>query len=453
MNIHFIGIGGISMSGLANLAINLGYRVSGSDEKVDNTAVCHLKEQGAIISRGHHPDNIGSDINLVVYTAAVATDNPELLRAKELGITALDRAQFLSNLMEKYENSIAVSGTHGKTTTTSMISVIFNHAKKDPTILVGGELKDIGGNFRVGNSDIFITEACEYVDSFLKFYPKTAVILNIEKEHMDYFRDMDHILTSYTTFANQVKDHGCVIANGDDPNVRHVMDGVQKNKIFFGFSETNDAIIRNQGIGRDGNLSFDLDYEGNHLGHFDLQIRGVHNLYNATASILASYVNGVSIDDIKKGMNEYEGVGRRFELRGSYHGARVYDDYAHHPSEVKATLAAADTLNKNLLYTVFQPHTFSRTKEFLEVFADSFTESDIVIISDIYPSREKDTGLIHARELVEAIHRTGKEVLYMGPMNEIKDYLMEKLQPDDVLLVIGAGDINQISTHLVSLNQ
>lgn len=449
MNIHFIGIGGISMSGLANIAINLGYQISGSDENTDSPAVCSLIAKGADIHRGHHADHLSSAVNLVVYTAAIREDNPELLKAKELGIATLDRAQFLSNLMDKYKNSIAISGTHGKTSTTSMTSVIFHHAQKDPTILVGGELKDIGGNFRIGNSDIFISEACEYVDSFLKFYPKTAVILNIEKEHMDYFQDMDHILRSYSTFASQVKDGGCVIANGDDANVLQAMEKVNKTKIFFGFDENNEVFIKNKGTDRDGKVFFDLEYKGKFIEHFNLQIQGTHNVYNAAASILAAYVNGMDPAQIKKGIESYTGVSRRFELKGYFHGARIYDDYAHHPSEVRATMAAAHSLDKNLLYTVFQPHTFTRTREFLDAFAHSFSESDVLIVSDIYPSREKDTGLIHSRELVEAINKTGQRALYMGQMQEIETFLTEKLQPNDILLLIGAGDINKISQHLL----
>lgn len=450
MNIHFVGIGGISMSGLANIAINLGYQVSGSDENVDNPSVCHLAEQGATIYQAHHEDHVPEDTNLVVYTAAVREDNPEILRAKELKIPTLDRAQFLSNLMEKYENSIAISGTHGKTSTTSMISVIFQYAGQDPTILVGGELDAIGGNFRIGHSDCFITEACEYMDSFLKFYPKTAIVLNIEREHMDYFKDMKHILHSYSTFSNQTKEQGHVIANGDDTHVLEAMKNVHRPKIFFGFDEHNDAIIKNKGLNHDGHIYFELVYKGKYLGRFDLQIPGLHNVYNSAAAVLAAYIHGIDIDTIRRGLHEYTGVGRRFEFKGYFNGARVYDDYAHHPSEVRATLEAAGTMNKKLLYTVFQPHTFTRTKEFLSVFAESFYQSDVVIISDIYPSRERDTGLIHSRELVDAIRHAGKDALYIGKMDEIETYLSEKLQPDDVLLLIGAGDIYKVSEHLLT---
>lgn len=451
MNIHFIGIGGVSMSGLANLALHLGYRVSGSDENTETPSVCHLSEKGALIFTGHRPENVSEQVNLVVYTAAVRADNPEILKAKELGIPALDRAQFLSNLMEKYKDSIAISGTHGKTSTTSMISVIFQSSGKDPTILVGGELPAIGGNFRIGHSEIFITEACEYVDSFLKFYPKTAVILNIEREHMDYFRDMDHVLSSYSSFAGQVKEEGLIIANGDDANVRLALESVPREKIFFGFDPSNEAQIRNKGIDSEGNIFFDLIYEGNLLEHFTLPIPGIHNVYNAAASILASYFNGVEISEIKKALASYAGVGRRFELKGHFKGARIYDDYAHHPSELRATLEAAEGLRHNRLYTVFQPHTFTRTKEFLSIFAESFAASDVVIISDIYPSREKDTGLVHAKDLVAAIRTTGKEALYIGDMESIEHYLTEQLQPEDVLLLIGAGDIYKISEHLLAL--
>ncbi|MDO4721108.1 MAG: UDP-N-acetylmuramate--L-alanine ligase [Peptostreptococcaceae bacterium] len=453
MKIHFIGIGGISMSGLAHVALHLGYAVSGSDENIENPSVRHLSDKGAVIFSGHRPENISSETNLVVYTAAVREDNPEILRARELKIPALDRAQFLSNLMDKYSRSIAVAGTHGKTSTTSMISVIFQHAQKDPTILIGGELAAIGGNFRVGHSDFFITEACEYVDSFLKFYPQTAVILNIEREHMDYFRDMEHILSSYGTFASQVREDGIVIANGDDTQVRAAMRDVKRSKIFFGFDPQNDAQIRDKGTDEEGNIFFDLFYEGRLLGHFALPIPGIHNVYNAAASVLAAHLNGVCIEDVRSALASYTGVGRRFELKGLYNGARVYDDYAHHPSELRATLEAAESLKRKRLYTVFQPHTFTRTKEFLSVFAESFAGSDVVIISDIYPSRERDTGLIHARDLVDAIRKTGKEALYIGDKEEIRSYLADELRSEDVLLLIGAGDIYKVSEKLLSEQQ
>ena len=450
MNIHFIGIGGISMSGLAHVCINLGYRVSGSDSSF-GSATMRLQGEGAEIFIGHDEKHIIPDIDLVVYTAAVKEDNPELVRARQLGIKILDRAQFLGDIMKKYENSVAISGTHGKTTTTSMTTVIFQNALLDPTVLVGGLLNEISGNVRIGNSQHFITEACEYVDSFLKFYPKIAVILNIEEDHLDYFKDIDQIKASFKSFASQIKDNGFIIANGDDENIKNSLEDIKKNVILFGKNAGNNAVITDETFDTFGHASFNLVLDQKDLGRFTLKVPGKHNMYNACAAILSGYASGIDMDTVRSGIEFYTGVGRRFELKGEINGVRIYDDYAHHPTEVIATLSAAKMLQKNLLYTVFQPHTYTRTKELLDKFSESFTDSDVVIITDIYASREKDTGIIHSRDLVDAIIKRGKNAIYISSLAEVSEYLSSNVKPGDVVFTLGAGDVYTAGEALLKI--
>lgn len=448
MKIHFIGIGGISMSGLAHVCINLGYEVSGSDKSM-SPILQKLINEGATIYIGHDESQLNEDIDLVVYTAAVKEDNPELAKARRLKLNIIDRAQFLGDIMKKYENSIAISGTHGKTTTTSMTTVVFNANDEDPTVLVGGNLSVIDGNVRIGNSEVFITEACEYVDSFLKFYPKIAIILNVEEDHLDYFSGLEQIEASFAKFASQVKPDGFVIANGDDENILKALKDVDKTKIYFGRNQNCQAIIHDEVYNSSGYATFSLSMDDKFIGRFTLQVPGKHNVLNATAAILSAYVSKLPLDAIKTGIESYTGVGRRFEYKGEVNGIKVYDDYAHHPTEVAATLSAAKMIKHHVLYTVFQPHTYTRTKELLDRFAVSFNDSDVVIISDIYASREKDPGNIHSKDLVEAIKKSGKDALYIGSLDEVQNYLGSVLEPEDIVFTIGAGDVYTLGESLL----
>lgn len=450
MKIYFIGIGGISMSGIANICLNLNYSVSGSDSQ-ENSLTRELEKKGAVIHIGQDAKNITGDIDLIVYTAAIHTDNPEWIAAKNSGIKMMSRAEFLGVLMNKYSNSIAISGTHGKTSTTSMLSVIYSMASLDPTILVGGNLKDINGNYRVGSSPNFITEACEYFDSFLELFPSFALILNIEADHLDYFKDIDNIISSFHKFSENVKQGGYVIANGDDDNVRQATVAL-KQVVYFGFQEKNDAVIRNLTFNELGNASFSLHFHGEVLGTFELQVPGSHNVLNATAAILTGFLDGLPIQDLKRGIKAYRGVGRRFEYKGKYKEASVYDDYAHHPSEIKATLAASKYLHANRLISIFQPHTFSRTKSFLSDFAASFSDADLIIITDIYASREADEGTVSSKQLVDKIIENGKKAVYLKGASEIERYLNRFIQSNDVVFTIGAGDVHKIGEYLISLS-
>lgn len=443
MNIHFIGIGGISMSGLAAISLNQGHNVSGSDSG-SSCILTELENKGAIIKKGHSPENINSNINLVVYTAAIRQDNPELVHAKKLGIQTQERAEFLGLIMSHYENSYGISGTHGKTSTTSMLTSILLETASDPTILVGGNLDLIGGNVRVGSSNDFVAEACEYVDSFLQFFPKTTVILNIEEDHLDYFSGLDQIKNSFLQFAKNTKEGGNVIANGDDENVYSALES--ENVLFFGFKEHNTAIISNL-VQEPEKSTYHINYAGKKLGPFIINIPGVHNIYNSAAAILSAYKNNLPLEKIQSGIANYTGVGRRFEFKGEFNNAKIYDDYAHHPTEIKTTLEAAVKLHKNRLIAVFQPHTFTRTKELLKEFSNAFDKADLTIITDIYPSREIDTGLVHTLDLVQIMN--SEKTLYLGSFSEVVDYLKANLQEDDLCFTIGAGNVNEIADTLL----
>ncbi|MEG0250382.1 MAG: UDP-N-acetylmuramate--L-alanine ligase [Peptostreptococcus sp.] len=448
MNVHFIGIGGINMSALAEICINKGYKVTGSDMQ-ESYLVNHLRDLGATVHIGQRKENISDDINLVVYTAAISNDNEELQEAKKKNVLMINRAAFLGQIMREYKNSIAVAGTHGKTSTTSMLSTIFDYAKKDPTILVGGNLSTIGGNVRIGNSEHFITEACEYVDSFLNFNPFISIVLNIEEDHLDYFSGIDEIKASFNKFGKLLPEDGYFIVNGDNENAKDIMYEVEANIIKFGQRPDNDAIISEIRYDNDGYAMFNLKYKGINLGSFDLSVYGLHNVYNATAAILAAIVSGLEVDTIKKSIKTYTGVGRRFEKKGYYNGALIIDDYAHHPTEVKAALAAAKTLKKNKLWVVFQPHTYSRTKALLDEFAEAFYAADKVIITDIYAAREKDPGDISSKDLVEKLYQNNVDAVYMPTFDEISEFLKENLEEDDLLVTCGAGPVNKVGEALL----
>lgn len=449
MKIHFIGIGGISMSALAEICINKGYQVSGSDMN-ESYLLDKLRNQGAKIFIGHSKEHISDDVDMVVYTAAVHEDNPEMIATKEKNKLTMDRAAFLGQIMREYKNSIAVSGTHGKTSTTSMLSTIFEYADLDPTILVGGNLSVIGGNVKIGNSDHFITEACEYVDSFLNFNPKISIVLNIEEDHLDYFSGIDEIKASFNKFGKLLPKNGYFIINGDDENTKDILYDVKATIVKYGTNPSNDAVISNIEFDENGYGMFNLSFNGKDLGRFELSVPGIHNIYNASAAILASYVSDIDLEVIRKNIKSYNGVGRRFEVKGSYNGALVVDDYAHHPTELKATLSAAKKLKKSTLWCIFQPHTYTRTKTLFDEFTTCFSSADELILMDIYAAREKDIGLVSSNELGDAIRKTGLSCINLHSHEEVADYLASKVQPQDLILTVGAGDVVKVGNILLN---
>ncbi|MCX7842317.1 MAG: UDP-N-acetylmuramate--L-alanine ligase [Clostridia bacterium] len=448
-HIHFVGIGGISMSGLAEILLQLGYRISGSDIK-SSSITQKLEKLGIAFTPFHSEENI-TNPDLVVHTAAVKDDNPEVAKAKKLGITVIDRATLLGEIMRRYPYSIAVSGTHGKTTTTSMISMIMMESGCDPTIHIGGELDAIGGNTRIGGQNYFIAEACEYVESFLKFHPYMAVVLNIEADHLDYFRDIQHIKQSFKSFISLVPSNGYVVGCLDDKNVAELMEKVNCNKVTYGINSP-DALWTASDIEFDymGCASYKAFYKGSFFSDIKLNIPGIHNVSNSLAAIAACQAIGCHAESIRRGLLGFFGTHRRFELKGIVNGVRVVDDYAHHPSEVKATLKAARNTSHKRIWCVFQPHTYTRTKSLMNEFAASFDDADAVIVTDIYAAREKDPGDVHSSELAEKIKCSGKCCMYMKSFDEIVDCLMENAQSGDIILTMGAGDIYRVSEMFVS---
>lgn len=447
-HIYFIGIGGISMSGLAEILASRGHQVSGTDVK--ETAVTkHLQSLGIHINFGHRAENITDDITLVVYTAAIHDDNPELRAAHEKGIRIMDRAHLLGQIMDEYHDSVAVSGTHGKTTTTSMVSEILLAAEKDPTITVGGILPTIGSNLRIGNSPYFVAEACEYFDSFLQFNPFIAIILNVESDHLDYFKTLENIRRSFHAFAQRVPDKGLLVISEKIDNVEELTEGLTCRVETFGLSEKANWRAENIVHEADGRNSFDVYHNGAFFTTIHLHIPGEHNITNALAAIAASAFLGAAPEDCVKGLHHYTGTERRFQLKGKKDGITVIDDYAHHPTEIKAALAAAQNVQHNTTWCVFQPHTFSRTRFLFDEFGEAFGDADEIIIADIFAARETDDGTVSAAQLAERIAQTGKSARYVGDFAAIEAYLREHCKSDDLLMTVGAGDVYKIGENFL----
>lgn len=447
-HIYFIGIGGISMSGLAEILASRGHQVSGTDVK--ETAVTkHLQSLGIHINFGHRAENITDDITLVVYTAAIHDDNPELRAAHEKGIRIMDRAHLLGQIMDEYHDSVAVSGTHGKTTTTSMVSEILLAAEKDPTITVGGILPTIGSNLRIGNSPYFVAEACEYFDSFLQFNPFIAIILNVESDHLDYFKTLENIRRSFHAFAQRVPNNGLLVISEKIDNVEELTDGLTCHVETFGLSEKANWRAENIVHEADGRNSFDVYHNGAFFTTIHLHIPGEHNITNALAAIAASAFLGAAPEDCVKGLHHYTGTERRFQLKGKKDGITVIDDYAHHPTEIKAALAAAQNVQHNTTWCVFQPHTFSRTRFLFDEFGEAFGDADEIIIADIFAARETDDGTVSAAQLAERIAQTGKSARYVGDFAAIEAYLREHCKSGDLLMTVGAGDVYKIGENFL----
>ena len=447
-HVHFIGIGGISMSGLAEILHIKGYKISGSD--LQHSAITdRLKANGIVVYEGHTGNNIdGAD--LIVYTAAVKEDNPEMIETKKRMMPYMDRATLLGQIMKTFSYAIGVSGTHGKTTTTSMLSIILDQANLDPTILVGGELDAIGGNVRTGNSNYFITEACEYVESFLKFHPYMALILNIDSDHLDYFRDLDHIYSAFVKYAELVPNNGYIIGCSDDPLVAKLMQGVQCRIVSYGIDNNADWTAHDISYDDSGCATFRVKNNQNEIGLFILKVPGKHNVYNALAALAASFTIGISIDVIKEALLNFHGTHRRFEIKGTTdNGVIVIDDYAHHPTEVKATLKAALNYPHNRIWCVFQPHTYTRTRKLFKEFVGAFSDVDSLIIADIYAAREVDTGDIHSKTLANAIADNNQSCVYLPSFESIVTYLKEHLEPNDLVITMGAGNIYQVGESLL----
>lgn len=451
-NVHFIGIGGISMSALAEILLEEGIKVSGSDSK-DSAIVDKLRKDGAQIYIGHSADNIKDNLDLIVYTDAIAIDNPEFLAAKDKNFTLIDRGNFLGQLMKRYKNSIAIAGTHGKTTTTGMLSTILYSTHLDPTILLGGQLDCINGNVRIGSRDLLLTEACEYKGNILKFHADTGVILNVEADHLDYYNNIDEIIETFKGFVEKIPVDGHIIVNGDDENALKTVTTARCNVMTFGiekdsFYKASDITFNEEGIS-----FYTLTVDGNKSFKVKLNVTGVHNVYNSLGAIAAAHVSGISMEEIIDKIDEYNGTHRRLEYKGYFKGIRVIDDYAHHPTEIAATLKAVKNLNPEDVYSIFQPHTYTRTKSLLTEFSESFFDADKVIIANIYAAREKDNGEIHSKDLVELLQKNGVDAIHFDTFEEIRDFIYANAKKGDLVLTMGAGDVYTIGEMLLKNNK
>lgn len=480
-HVHFIGIGGISMSGLAEILLSKGFTISGSDTS-PSSLTGHLSSLGAIVSFPQKASNITDGVKVVVYTAAIHEDNEELKEAKRRHLPLLTRAGLLGQLMKNYAMPIAVSGTHGKTTTTSMLSHILLAAGMDPTISVGGILHAIGGNTRTGNSEIFLTEACEYTNSFLSFYPRIALILNIEEDHMDFFKDLEDVRSSFRRFAQLLPADGVLIINNEIDRLGGIISGLKCKVVTYSAGESHEPVAHpgdihgNNGpihcgkYGGDGlsipapadymasdisfkspgNASFELIRHGKKAGRITLSVSGIHNVSNALAAICAAETLGVPVEDIRQGLLSFHGTDRRFQYKGKRNGVTIIDDYAHHPTEIRASLTMAGSCPHREIWCVFQPHTYSRTKTFFTEFAKALTLADHVILADIYPARETDTLGMSSKALAMEVKRLGADAYYLPGFKEIEDFVLKNCIPGDMLITMGAGDVVSIADSLLS---
>lgn len=439
--IHCIGIGGIGLSAIADILLSRGYNVTGSDMK-ESDITTKLAAKGARIYIGHRAENV-EHADLIVYSAAVSMENPELAYAAANNIPAITRAEMLGILMDEYENSIAISGTHGKTTTTSMVSLILENAKVEPTILVGGNLAEIGGNVKVGHSQYFVTEACEYMDSFLSLKPKIEVILNIDSDHLDYFKDIDHIVSSFDKFAKLVPETGLIVAYEANTFVNQVIKNL-KNVVTFGFNDGCTYYADDVVFNENGFPSFDVKKNGEVLAKVQMSLPGEHNILNSLAAFACCHSLGIDAEIIAETLKNFHGTQRRFDIIGTTaDGIKIVDDYAHHPTEIKATLSACQNVPHNKLWCLFQPHTYTRTLALFDQFAEAFDKADELIIAEIYAAREKNIYKISSTQLVDKIKETypEKHVRYIDDFKEIAEYVKANAQRGDLVLTMGAGDI------------
>ncbi len=448
IHIHFIGIGGISMSGLAEILLKEGFTVSGSDNK-KSPLTESLSEAGATVFYGQKASNIIAGIDVIVYTAAIHGDNEEFQAAKNKGLPMLSRAELLGQLMTNYRIPIAVSGTHGKTTTTSMLSHILLAGDMDPTISVGGILKAIGGNIRVGGSDIFLTEACEYTNSFLHFFPKISVILNIDEDHLDFFKDLDDIRHSFREFAKLVPSDGCLVISGEISHLEEIIRGLPCKIVTYGCNNFLDYGAVNIMHNELGEASFDFTKNGTFVERISLSVSGDHNVSNALAALAVADCLNVPVAVSKKGLKEFTGTNRRFEYKGDVNGVTVIDDYAHHPTEIKASLMAAKNYPHREIWCVFQPHTYTRTKALFTEFTEALAHTDHLILADIYAARETDTLGVSSEALADAVKEKGCDAYYFDSFEKIEAFCLENCRKGDLLITMGAGDVVNIGENML----
>ena len=451
IHVHFIGIGGISMSGLAEILMDRGFTVSGSDMKT-SVLTRHLTELGAKIDYPQKAENIVPGIDLVVYTAAIHPDNPEFKAAEKAGIPMLTRAELLGEIMHNYKEAINVSGTHGKTTTTSMITEILLEAGLDPTVTVGGMLRDIGGNLRVGQSELFVAEACEYTNSFLSFFPTTEIILNVEADHLDFFKDLDDIRHSFRKFAEKLPEDGLLVINSDIPHYEYFTEGIRcKNVVTFGHGKGADYTANFISYDKFACPTYTLFERGAEAGSITLGVTGEHNIYNSLSAIAVCRALGVGLPAITRALRRFTGTDRRFQKKGTVNGFTIIDDYAHHPQEIAATIEAAKKYPHRKLWVVFQPHTYSRTLKLLDDFAGALSQADEIILAEIYAAREKNTVGITSNDLRKLMLQQNTNVYYIPSFEEIEAFILTHVEAGDLLITMGAGDIDKVGDDLLML--
>lgn len=447
-NIHMIGIGGVSMSGIAAILQNFGFQVTGSD-LADSDAVSELQKKGIKVTIGHSLEDV-ANADAVVYSAAVKQDDPEMLEAKRLGIETIERADFLGALTRCYKDTICISGTHGKTTTTSMVSLCFLEALKDPSIQVGAFLKPLNGNYKVGNSEHFIIEACEYVESFLKFSPKAEIILNIDNDHLDYFKNLENIKNAFVKYVHLLPDDGILVLNGDDHNCLDLANETKAKSITYGINnKSTDFFAVNIVFDNDGFAEFDVYNKDKFYDRIKLHVPGMHNVLNALACIALCDAYGIDNESIKNALLKFTGANRRFEFKGKVNGASIYDDYGHHPTEIIATAKSLMNKKYNKSWVIFQPHTYSRTKNLLTDFAKALLNFDNIILLDIYAAREKNTYGISSQDLADKIISLGKDAKYFPEFDDCVDYLKNNVKDGDIVMTLGAGTVTKLGPMLI----
>lgn len=451
-HIYMIGIGGISMSGIADILVNMGYKVSGSD-RVGSVITDKLMENGINVYVPQSKDNITDDIDFVVYTAAIKEDNVEMVEAKKKNIPMMERGEFLGEITKLYPNTIGIAGTHGKTSTTSMVSLIFLEADMDPTIQVGSILSNINGNYRIGKSDTLIIEACEYCDSFLSFKQKSAIILNIDNDHLDYFKNLDNIKNSFNKYVSHLPSDGYLVVNNDDKNSNGLKDNTKARVVTYGIINDSDYMATDIKYDNDGCASFNVINNDNNLGRIELSVPGEHNVLNALSAIALASSYDISFEDIKRGIKKYKGASRRLEYKGKFKGADVYDDYGHHPTEIMATSNAIHKKQYNESWVIFEAHTYSRAYKHKEDFAKALKNFDHIIVTDIYAAREENIYGITEDDIVKEIKKYGKEAFHISSYEDIKLYLSQYVHDGDLILTLGAGNVTKVADLLVSKDE
>lgn len=441
--VHLIGIGGISMSALAKILHKNNYQVSGSDFQ-DGHELRELQALGLEIYSSHEASQVqGRD--LIIYTSAIKDDNPELVEARRLGIETMSRGHFLGLLTSQFHDSIAVSGTHGKTTTTSLISVMLKHTSIDPVLLVGAHVPELGSNTVIGDGDVIVNEACEYFSSFLDFDYTIGLILNIDEDHLDYFKDLDHIKQTFVDFANNARNNGTMIVNIDDENINSVLDRIQADIITFSTVGEADFMAKNIVYDQHGLPEFDIVHREKVLMHVHLSIPGAYNISNTIAAVAAIYQVTDQLDGLAEVLNNFHGASRRLESKGLFQGAKLIEDYAHHPNEISNTLEAVRKMHPySKIVVAFQPHTYTRTLKLFDRFVSAFKDCDHLYLVDIYAAREKNIFGITSKDLAEEINHHSGNAEYVGDMKNLPALLKDSLNEDCIFIAMGAGDIYKV---------